>query len=256
MTIEAYSMDKIEGELGYSREMLVLLGLLLGCDYDPKGIPGVGKELACKFLEEFSKSVENNEPTSRILDYARAWSAEDFSVDASLKYENRIRKAVLQNNCDGFPNEDIINEYMTISKLAQALMSNEKYLTIQWSRPLLCELQFFNEKKQAWPYDYTANKVVPLILRYEEETGVDMHRRDLRPVRVNAVRRRNAAELYEIVWSKMRSNIDRDLSQLAEYVTLESKEWFEKTYPQVASVFEESIEKKKSTRSKNSVYFF
>jgi flap endonuclease GEN len=37
-SIEEYSMVKIESKLGYTREMLISLALLLGCDYDPKGI--------------------------------------------------------------------------------------------------------------------------------------------------------------------------------------------------------------------------
>jgi flap endonuclease GEN len=248
MTIEAYSMDRIETELGYDRQMLVVLALLLGCDYEPKGIPGVGKEMACKFLDEYSKSASRDKSIS-IFDRIRTWPSDEDYVDHNLKFENRIRKAVLQNDCS-FPNEGIINEYMTYSKLAQALMSNEKYLVIQWNRPLLCELQFFNEKKQAWPYDYTANKVVPLILRSEEEAQVEMSKRDLRPVRVNAVRRRANAELYEIVWSKMKSSIDRDLSQLHEYVTLEPKEWFDRTYPLIAQVYKQTVEEKKTKRSK------
>jgi flap endonuclease GEN len=245
-------MDRIENELGFNREMLVVLGLLLGCDYEPKGVPGVGKELACKFLEELAEFNKSNEKQKfSILDLVRTWSSTERPyVDNKLKYENRIRKAVLQNCAtDSFPNEQIISEYLSYSKLARALMSDERYLKIRWERPLMSELQLFNETKQAWPFEYTASKVVPLLLRYEDVMQVALHKRDVQPARINAIRRRSGKELYEVVWAKMKSVIDRDLSPLTEYATLESKEWFEGVYPDVARAFKDTVESKKRSKS-------
>ena len=37
-SIEESSMFEIESKLGYTREMLISLSLLLGCDYDTKGV--------------------------------------------------------------------------------------------------------------------------------------------------------------------------------------------------------------------------
>ena len=45
-------MDHIEQSLHLDRERLVALALLLGCDYQPKGVPGIGKEMALKLLKE------------------------------------------------------------------------------------------------------------------------------------------------------------------------------------------------------------
>ena len=253
LTIEAYSMDKIEKQLGYDRKMLIVLGLLLGSDYDPKGIPGVGKEMACKFLDElvlFNKSAEKTKQKEfDILNLIRSWPSDDDYMNNNLKYENRIRKAVLQNCASSFPNEEIIQEYLNFSKLAQVLMSDSKYLTIKWQRPIICELQSFNEKKQGWPFDYTANKVVPLIIKYEHMASIDKSKRDLQPERINRSKRRDFREFYEVVWFKMKSNLDRDLSELTEYVTLESKECFEQTYPSIISQYENSIANKKKCKS-------
>ena len=44
-------MADIESQLGINRESLVALALLLGCDYCPKGVPGVGRETATKFVQ-------------------------------------------------------------------------------------------------------------------------------------------------------------------------------------------------------------
>ena len=47
-----YCMDEMKQRLGLDRNKLVVLGLLLGCDYLPKGVPGVGKEKACELMQQ------------------------------------------------------------------------------------------------------------------------------------------------------------------------------------------------------------
>jgi len=43
-------MHDIREQLHLDRECLVALAVLLGCDYLPKGVPSVGRDLAMKFL--------------------------------------------------------------------------------------------------------------------------------------------------------------------------------------------------------------
>ena len=52
--IEEYSMTRIESELGLTREKLIALGVLAGCDFLPKGVPGVGQAKAVKLLQEWT----------------------------------------------------------------------------------------------------------------------------------------------------------------------------------------------------------
>lgn len=49
--VECYNIEDIETKLNIDREGLVSLGLLLGCDFCPKGVPGVGKEMALRLAE-------------------------------------------------------------------------------------------------------------------------------------------------------------------------------------------------------------
>ncbi|XP_065586751.1 flap endonuclease GEN homolog 1 [Cyrtonyx montezumae] len=49
--LDCYMMSSIKEKLGCDRESLIGLAILLGCDYLPKGIPGVGKEQALKLIE-------------------------------------------------------------------------------------------------------------------------------------------------------------------------------------------------------------
>ena len=48
--VESYCMQDIERQLGLDRDRLVALGMLLGCDYYPNGVPGVGEVNAMKLL--------------------------------------------------------------------------------------------------------------------------------------------------------------------------------------------------------------
>ncbi|NXD26887.1 GEN endonuclease, partial [Spelaeornis formosus] len=49
--LDCYTMSSIKKKLGCDRESLIGLAVLLGCDYLPKGVPGVGKEQALKLIE-------------------------------------------------------------------------------------------------------------------------------------------------------------------------------------------------------------
>lgn len=47
-------MQDISEQLHLDRERLVALAVLLGCDYLPKGVPGVGRDLAMKFISSLT----------------------------------------------------------------------------------------------------------------------------------------------------------------------------------------------------------
>jgi hypothetical protein len=139
--IEKYDMVKIEKTLKYNREMLVVLGLLLGCDYDSKGVPGCGKEMARNFLNEINEANESID----IFDVIRKWSTDKNKKYS--KYEEKVRKLALEHaktEKKSFPDENIINEYMSYSKITQIILSEDKYLTIKWNRPNLNLFQVIN----------------------------------------------------------------------------------------------------------------
>ena len=50
-TVDCYTAANIERELGLSRSDLISLALLVGCDYCPQGVPGVGRSGALKFID-------------------------------------------------------------------------------------------------------------------------------------------------------------------------------------------------------------
>ena len=134
-------MDRIENQLHYDRETLVALALLLGCDYDEKGIAGVGKELACKFLHEFRESQHDSDEKMSVLDLFRKWSNESYYT-SELKYEEKVRRLVnMTQSVESFPNEEIIKEFLEFREPVKLLLSKERFLKITKNRPILNSLQ-------------------------------------------------------------------------------------------------------------------
>ena len=65
------------------------LALLLGCDYCPQGVPGVGKEGAMKLIE----ACKSRDKSCDMLDIMRGWRDGSRCEDAS-KVETNIRRYV------------------------------------------------------------------------------------------------------------------------------------------------------------------
>lgn len=59
-SIDVYRMESIEKNLKISRNKMIALSLLCGCDYDEKGVKGIGKETAMKFLQSLDDDVVLN----------------------------------------------------------------------------------------------------------------------------------------------------------------------------------------------------
>ncbi|XP_072500345.1 flap endonuclease GEN homolog 1 isoform X3 [Notamacropus eugenii] len=74
--VDCYTMSSIKEELGLDRDSLIGLAVLLGCDYLPKGIPGVGKEQALKLVRALKGQS--------LLQRFDQWKEESNSLDPTL----------------------------------------------------------------------------------------------------------------------------------------------------------------------------
>lgn len=52
-----YRFESIEKNLKIGRNKMIALSLLCGCDYDEKGVIGIGKETAINFLRTLDDNV-------------------------------------------------------------------------------------------------------------------------------------------------------------------------------------------------------
>ncbi len=61
---ELLELEKIKRALGLTQDQLIDLGILVGTDYNPDGIKGIGPKTAIKLLEEFGsmKNITNADP--------------------------------------------------------------------------------------------------------------------------------------------------------------------------------------------------
>jgi len=82
---EIIELKNVLSELGITREQLIILGILIGTDYNPKGIKGIGPKTALKMVKE-------NETLDKVLEKVE-WT---FDVDPHKIYEFFLNPPVLK----------------------------------------------------------------------------------------------------------------------------------------------------------------
>ena len=75
--VDCYSMADIRDQLGLDRQKLIALALLLGCDYVPKGVMGVGKEHGCQLMKQLGGGMD-------VLQRFERWAEGTMATDSSL----------------------------------------------------------------------------------------------------------------------------------------------------------------------------
>ncbi|KAG6551336.1 hypothetical protein Mapa_007122 [Marchantia paleacea] len=106
--VELYRAEDIEASMGLRRKHLLALALLIGCDYMPEGVAGVGCVNALQVIQSF--------PESEILDRLRAWGrgegpskieieqgVEDGSGRETVRYDSELQIRVTHCSKCGHP---------------------------------------------------------------------------------------------------------------------------------------------------------
>ncbi|XP_032242889.2 uncharacterized protein LOC5517074 [Nematostella vectensis] len=235
-TLESFCMEEIVSQLGLRRTELVALAVLLGCDYLPQGVPGVGKEMSLKLIQEL-KGVD-------LLKRFQEWICPHLCNAELSSIEKSIQKKALK--VPGFPNQEVINEFMA-PKLSKSKIS----IPDSYRCPDLKELKEFCLKFMEWPEEYTTEKVLPLVTYWQINppkyslAGPDV----VRPERIIKSRTQNKVECYEVQW------INCGLGESCEptFTTIETRELVRAAYPDVAQQFEDAEQdrrQKKPARQK------
>ncbi|MFQ5887695.1 MAG: flap endonuclease-1 [Candidatus Hydrothermarchaeales archaeon] len=102
---EIFHLDKALEELQINREQLIELSMLIGTDYDPGGVEGVGPKKAYKLIKEFGnakKAVEDKglHPDFDIDEIKELFLNPDFTDDYELKWEAPDADKAVQFLCD------------------------------------------------------------------------------------------------------------------------------------------------------------
>ncbi|XP_029893531.1 flap endonuclease GEN homolog 1 isoform X1 [Aquila chrysaetos chrysaetos] len=205
--LDCYTMSCIKEKLGCDRESLIGLAVLLGCDYLPKGVPGVGKEQALKLIEtlrgqnllqRFEQWKEqfqygNNPP----LVVKRVIHCSECHHPGSYKEHERSGCKFCESTRYCKPNDSEYRcpcEWHQLEQVKQAsavednirkkanscegfpfseviqefLVNKNKLINIkECQRPNLLSFQIFASEKMEWTKHYACKKLLALLTRYD-----------------------------------------------------------------------------------------
>ncbi|XP_048354876.1 flap endonuclease GEN homolog 1 isoform X1 [Sphaerodactylus townsendi] len=276
--VDCYSVSSIEETLGCNRECLIGLAILLGCDYLPKGVPGVGKEQALKLIQ----ALEGQS----LLQRFEQWKDPFQHIDIPLK--KMIHCTVCRHPgsfkdhkefgcqlcesvefckphevtylcpCDWHRSEQdrqvrIVEE--SIKKKTKAcegfpfpeviqeyLVSKDKLMKpYECRRPNLLYFQRFASEKMDWPKHYACEKLCALLTYY------DMNRRkaghtdpwQLQALRIVKTRTKNGISCFEIEWQKPEHYATADDQPVEPFLkTVEESSLFQAAYPEIVAMYQ------------------
>ncbi|XP_078449519.1 flap endonuclease GEN homolog 1 [Lampetra planeri] len=242
--VERYCVDRIRRELGLDRDALIGLAVLLGCDYLPKGVKGIGKELALKLIHSLQGESLLNRfrawrkgPSSgahRPEDGEGHWRQRHCTQEAAAA-ESAVRRKALE--CPGFPHEDVIAEFRS--------HKDKLPLQLQWSRPNLQKVVDVVERKLEWPPHYTCHKLLLLLATYDLQECVAGHRSKwhLQPVRIVKTCVRAGAPCFEVEWEKPDGFVSEAGKAAEPLVTVERRDLVLAALPPLVAEFQEKLDR-------------
>ncbi|XP_056670799.1 flap endonuclease GEN homolog 1 [Monodelphis domestica] len=240
--VDCYTMASITSELGLDRDSLIGLAVLLGCDYLPKGVPGVGKEQALRLvralrgqslLQRFDQWKE--EPDSPELAPLSAKKPAHCSVcshpGSAQDHERRgCPCCSSERGCDPHADERLCPCEWHREQQRRAVESAVKRrargcagfpfrevirefqlskdtLTVEsvhYRRPDLLSFQVFALEKMEWPRPYACEKLLALLTHHDmtERKFGRTGPDQLRPVRIVHPRVRSGVPCFEVQWQK------------------------------------------------------
>ncbi|XP_037541426.1 flap endonuclease GEN homolog 1 [Nematolebias whitei] len=239
--VDCYQTSRVHTELHLSRENLVGLAILLGCDYIPKGVPGIGKEQALRLIETLKgqslltrfnqwKTVNSDEldvvvkkvshcsicrhPGSakahercgcELCDSRRFCQPQDFDYPCPCDwhcYERTRQASSLEAN---IKRKTLASQQFPFTEIiSEFLVPKDKPVShFKRRQPNMFLMQKFAFDKMEWPKHYTSEKV--LVLMTYTELMNRKHKREvpsqIKPIRIFKPRVRNAVACFEIIWS-------------------------------------------------------
>ncbi|XP_064304162.1 flap endonuclease GEN homolog 1 [Phalacrocorax carbo] len=205
--LDCYTMSSIKEKLGCDRESLIGLAVLLGCDYLPKGIPGVGKEQALKLIEALRGQnllqrfeqwkeqfqYDSNPPlvVKRVIHCSECHHPGSYKEHehSGCKFCESTRYCKPNDSKHGCPCEwhhlerkkqasaveDSIRkkanscEGFPFSEVIQEFLVNKnKLIKIkECQRPNLLSFQIFASEKMEWTKHYACKKLLALLTHYD-----------------------------------------------------------------------------------------
>uniref|UniRef100_A0A8C5T4H9 Flap endonuclease GEN homolog 1 n=1 Tax=Malurus cyaneus samueli TaxID=2593467 RepID=A0A8C5T4H9_9PASS len=205
--LDCYTMSSIKEKIGCDRESLIGLAVLLGCDYLPKGVPGVGKEQALKLIEtlrgqnllqrfeqwkeQFQYDDNPSLVVKRVIHCSECHHPGSYKEheQSGCKFCESVRcckprdskhccpcawhqlEQVKQANAveDSIRKKAKSCEGFPFSEVIQEFLVNKNKLINlkECRRPNLLSFQIFASEKMEWPKHYACKKLLALLTRYD-----------------------------------------------------------------------------------------
>ncbi|XP_060873561.1 flap endonuclease GEN [Metopolophium dirhodum] len=237
-SVDVYCMGSIEKNLKIGRNKMIALSLLCGCDYDEKGVLGIGKDTAIKFLQSLDDDA--------VLDRLRHWRNDPVLNSAAMdiksqtneiKLELKIRNKAIENK--SFPSEAVIEEFLKVP--------NYPEVSAKWNLPDINSFIEFALTKLCWEREYAIDKFLPLLTRwhlmYDDKFQANILMTEIVKKRVN-----KGIKCYEIKWNNY------------EITSIEPQTAVQRRYPNEVSIYEDMHStssrkiKKKITNHDNNLF--
>ncbi|XP_067936731.1 uncharacterized protein [Watersipora subatra] len=224
-SVESYTVLDIEKEVKLTRSHLIALSILIGCDYCPKGVPGVGKTLAIKFCTEVSGDD--------ILKKLEQWATRGLS-GTETSAETLIATKICNMTANNF--SQMLTEFANKSCKVPAEVGI-------WRKPLISKAQAFHLAKMEWPLNYSLEKMLPLLTlwtfkhlrEYGSSSGVS-----IQPHRIVKKRVRQGVECLEVEWHVSDSYVSEDDAEPLPLVTVEPLVTMERWFARAVEEFNSS----------------
>ncbi|XP_056005914.1 DNA excision repair protein ERCC-5-like isoform X3 [Ostrea edulis] len=153
-TVELYLKESIQSQLGLSREILINIALLCGCDYT-EGIPGVGPVTAMEILSEFPAADFSS------LQAFKSWWEESQKKKRNpniSKVRSKLRRLDVS---EGFPDHRIVDAFLKPTV-------DESEETFSWVLPDLDLLREYAKEKLGWTKDKTDELLLPVFQKLQD----------------------------------------------------------------------------------------
>ncbi|XP_018009040.1 flap endonuclease GEN homolog 1, partial [Hyalella azteca] len=162
-TAEFYTLPRIHHKLHLDRNALIALSLLLGCDYLPAGVSGVGVASAIKLVSHWGR--EGVDALQKFDTWAS--SARDLTAprakfrknDDMADLEAAIRDRAVRT--PGFPFRDVVSEFQRPLVIPQQLKDD-----LGWGQPLVADFVVWCQQKLGWEGSYAVSKALQFAGRW------------------------------------------------------------------------------------------
>ena len=282
--VERYTIDKISQTLKLDRNRLVMMAIMLGCDFCPQGVPGCGKESITQLFELWPQSWD-------CIEILKLWIKKKFlpivSIPKGKSIHYQCSKCVGDDHCEDCDewsfavsswtkchcqlleeNKHLLKLEESLKKKCAELDSNfwnnkfEKVLSefrqscnptvldrvrhFQVCCPNIDTFVALASKKLAWTEEYGLEKILPVISRWQVQSGSNS-KSVISPLEILKQRTISGTVCFVVAWEWTGSR-----PELApeKFETTEPNVYLENFCPTLIEAFLASKKKSKSKATK------